>query len=145
MHTTRTLLARLAAAVLTLGLVAAPITLRAQDPQQAPPPPPPASVAGKWAMSMDIENMGPAETALDLKQEGEKVTGTYTGSYGAFQVEGTVKGRILEFAFAMSAQGTEVWLSFRGEVAADGESIIKGTGAIEGLGSVSWTAKRKKS
>jgi hypothetical protein len=118
---------------------------RTQDPQQAPPPPPPAAVAGKWTMYMDIQNMGSAETALDLKQEGEKVTGTYTGSYGTFQLEGTIKGRVLEFGFAMTAEGTQVWLSFRGEVAAGDQSIAKGTGAVEGLGDVTWTAQRKKS
>jgi hypothetical protein len=44
----------------------------------------------------------------------------------------------------MTAEGTAVWLSFRGEVAPDGASILKGTGTIEGMGDVTWTAKRSK-
>jgi hypothetical protein len=101
-------------------------------------------VAGKWAMALELPQMGTANTTLDLKQDGEKVTGTYTGGYGTFQLEGAVKARVIEFAFQMTAEGPAVWLSFRGEVAPDGASILKGTGTIEGMGDVTWTAKRSK-
>jgi hypothetical protein len=39
----------------------------------------------------DVAGHGHART-LELKQDGEKVTGTYTGRYGPFAVQGTVKG-----------------------------------------------------
>ena len=88
--------------------------------------------------------MGTVSPKLEFKQDGAKISGTYTGGYGTFELEGVLKDRVLEFAFVMNAQGTAVEVGFRGEVAADGTSITKGTGAIEGLGDVTWTATRAK-
>jgi hypothetical protein len=115
-----------------------PAALLAQD--QAPKPP--ANVAGKWTMSLEME-MGTATTALDLKQDAAKVTGTYTGRYGSFPLTGTVKERAIEFSFKMNAEGTEVSMSFAGEVAPDGQTM-KGRAELEGLGEAAWSAKRAK-
>ena len=112
----------------------------AQSQDQAPRPP--ASVAGKWTMALELE-MGTATTALDFKQEGAKITGTYTGRYGSFPLTGTVKERALEFAFKMNADGTEANMAFWGEVAPDGQSM-KGRAELEGLGEANWSAKRAK-
>jgi hypothetical protein len=65
----------------------------AQDPQK----PAPTTVTGKWTMSMDIENMGTATTALEFTQDGEKLIGTYTGRYGAFKLQGTLEARKIAF------------------------------------------------
>jgi len=115
--------------------------------QQAPKPadpPKPIDITGKWVMTLNME-MGQATPALVFKQDGEKITGTYTGRYGTYELKGTLKVRALQFGFQMNADGQSVSMSFTGEVAADGESIVKGTGTLEGLGDVTWTAKRDKS
>jgi hypothetical protein len=110
----------------------------------AAPAAPAVSLAGKWNMALDLPNMGTATPTLDIKQDGEKLSGTYTGSYGTFPIEGTLKARTIEFWFSMTAEGTPVRLSFRGELAADNDTIGKGTGSIEGMGEVTWSAKRAK-
>jgi hypothetical protein len=107
------------------------------------PAPRAAAVAGKWAMTLDISGVGPATPALELKQDGEKITGTYTGRYGSFPLRGTLKGRALAFEFTMNADGTEVSMSFAGEVAEDNLSM-KGTASIVGLGDATWTARKEK-
>lgn len=104
---------------------------------------PAVSVAGKWAMTLEM-SMGTGTPTLELKQEGEKIAGTYTGRYGTFALEGTVKGRTIEFAVTMSAEGQAVTISFSGEVAADGLSM-KGTAVIDQLGDATWSAVREKS
>ena len=117
---------------LCVGLVAA---------QEAPKAPP--SVAGKWTLTLVSENFT-ATPALELKQDGEKITGSYTsGRYGSFPLEGTLKGRAIEFAFTMSAEGTTVAMSFKGEVAADGKTM-KGKASLGDLGEATWTAERPK-
>ena len=126
----------------SLLLVAASLVASAQTPTPTPTPAKPINIAGKWAMTLDL-SIGQATPALDLKQDGEKVTGTYTGRYGTFPLQGTLKGRALEFSFQMNAEGQDVTMSFSGEVAVDGESM-KGTATIEGLGDATWTAKRDK-
>lgn len=114
---------------------------QAQDP---PPqdPKPAATVAGTWIMSMEIENMGPATVELAFTQDGEKITGAYTGRYGTFPLEGTLKERAIEFAVLLRTDAGDSYMYFAGEVAEDGKSL-GGTGEIEGLGGVSWSAKPK--
>jgi hypothetical protein len=99
------------------------------------------NVTGKWAMSLEM-SMGTATPALELKQDGTKITGSYTGRYGTFPLEGTLKDRAIQFAFQMGAEGQTVTMTFSGEVAADGQSM-KGTASLGDMGDASWTAKKQ--
>jgi hypothetical protein len=101
----------------------------------------PAAVAGKWTVTLETESFT-ANSGLEFKQEGEKLTGTYTSSrYGATPLQGTVKDRAIEFTFKLSADGTEVPMAFKGEVAADGQTM-KGRASISDMGDATWTAKK---
>ena len=123
------------AAVFVLLMCA--VVVAAQETQKAP------SIAGKWVLTLVTEAFT-ATPALDLKQDGEKITGTYTSTqYGAFPLTGTLKDRVLEFSFTLNAEGTAVAMKFNGEVAADGKTM-KGRATIEGMGEASWTAERPK-
>jgi hypothetical protein len=124
-----------------IGIVAATAVASAQTPPQKPAPPP--NVTGKWTMALEM-SQGTATPALVLKQDGEKLTGTYTGRYGAFPVTGVLKVRAIEFGFTMSADGTDVRMTFKGEVAADAQTM-KGQATLGELGEAAWSAKREKS
>jgi len=126
--------------VVVIAVVLTAIATSAQTPTPAPPKP--INVAGKWLMTLEL-SIGTANPTLELKQDGEKITGTYTGRYGTSQLQGTLKGRVLEFAFQIDAEGQTATMSFRGEVAADAESM-KGQATVEGLGDATWTARRDK-
>lgn len=103
----------------------------------------PAAVAGKWTVALETESFT-ATPALEFKQDGEKLTGTYTSSrYGATPLQGTIKERAIEFTFKLNAEGTEVPMAFKGEVAADGQSM-KGRASIAEMGEGSWSAKKEK-
>jgi hypothetical protein len=130
----KSILASILAVAFVLGTTAAHAQQKPADPG--------VNIAGKWTMSLEME-MGTATPALALVQEGEKISGTYTGRYGEYAVKGTLKGRMLEFGFTMSAEGTAVEMAFAGEVAADAQSI-KGTGSMGPAGEATWTAKRAK-
>lgn len=108
--------------------------------QSQAPAPKPINITGKWNMALEIQ-MGTAAPVLEFVQDGEKITGSYTGRYGKFPLAGTLKGKTLEFAFKMDAEGTAVDMYFQGEVAADGLTM-KGTADLAGMGEASWTAKR---
>ena len=119
--------------------------------QQAPPPAPPKdqapaqsvpSLTGKWAMAVNM-TMGISRPALTLKQEGQKLTGTYAGRYGTFPIEGTLKGRAIELFLTMNVEGEKVEMSFVGEVAADGQSM-RGDADLGQAGDATWTAAREK-
>ncbi len=100
------------------------------------------NVAGKWTITMEM-SMGTATPSLELKQDGTKITGSYTGRYGTFPLEGTLKDRNIEFSFQMGAEGQTVTMSFAGEVAADGQTM-KGTASLGEMGDATWTAKKEK-
>lgn len=120
------------------ALSAAPLAV------QEAPKPKPVDVAGKWVMVLEL-SIGNSNPTLTLKQDGNKVTGTYTGHYGDAPLEGTIDGKgLLQFTVALVAEGEAVSMYFRGEVSADGQSISKGGVQVEGLGDGSWAAKRQK-
>jgi hypothetical protein len=131
------------ATAFVLALFVLTLTASAQTPAPAAKP---VDVAGKWTVVLQLE-IGTSNPTLALKQDGAKITGTYTSArYGDAKLTGTIddKGKIV-FQVALSAEGMDVTMFFSGEVAADGLTIAKGVVNIEGLGEGTWAAKKDKS
>jgi hypothetical protein len=99
----------------------------------------PAKVAGVWTFNVELA-VGTGHPTVTLKQDGEKITGTYEGRYGPSPLEGTVKDQKIEFTVSMTAEGTAVTGVFTGTVQEEGMS---GTMDFEGAGDGTWTAVRK--
>jgi hypothetical protein len=112
---------------------------QAQQKQDAKATP---SVAGKWNMTLEMST-GTGTPILQLKQDGDKITGSYSGRYGTFPLEGSLKERAIVFSVAMTVEGTSVTISFVGEVAADGQTM-KGSASLAEMGDLTWTAKKEK-
>jgi len=127
----RTILVTLLAAI-AVGSVAS---------AQSQPAPRPIDLTGKWTMTLERET-GSSTPTLELKQEGEKLSGTYIGYYGKFPITGTVKAREINFTVKMNIEGMEVAMSFGGEIAADGQ-MMGGHAELGGMGEASWAAKRQ--
>jgi hypothetical protein len=100
----------------------------------------PTSVTGKWNVTLEMQ-AGTASPTLDLKQDGEKISGVYEGRYGKFPLNGTLKDKKIEFAFKMNAEGTDVVMAYSGEVAAD-FMTMKGVAQLDQMGEANWSAKR---
>jgi hypothetical protein len=96
----------------------------------------PAKVAGVWKFTVELE-VGTGHPTVTLKQDGEKVSGTYDGRYGASPLEGTIKDNKIEFTVSMTAEGTAVSGVFAGIVEPEGMS---GSVQFEGAGDGTWTA-----
>ena len=94
-------------------------------------------LTGKWRLTLEME-VGRATPLLELTEKDGKLTGTYTGRYGALPVEGTVEGRKVAFTVAMES----TTLAFRGDIKDDG--TLAGTATFGELGEVKWTAAREK-
>ena len=63
------------------------------------------SVAGSWELSINGPE-GPITATADLKQDGEKVTGSITSPQGSTELSGTFSGNTLSLAFQVqSPQG----------------------------------------
>jgi hypothetical protein len=96
-------------------------------------------VTGKWAFSVET-SAGAGQPTFAFQQDGEKLTGHYTGTFGEADLTGTVKGADITFAFTVDAQGTALKETYTGTVDKD---TMKGKLVIEGLGEGTFTAKRQ--
>ncbi|MCC6245375.1 MAG: hypothetical protein IT353_21215 [Gemmatimonadaceae bacterium] len=97
-----------------------------------------ADVTGKWAFAVVTEN-GTGTPTVVLKQEGEKLTGTYESArMGVRNIEGSIKKDSLRFAL----KGGEVELTFVGVVV--DKDNLKGILDMGGQGNASFTAVRQQ-
>ncbi|HEY6969603.1 MAG TPA: hypothetical protein VJA94_10390 [Candidatus Angelobacter sp.] len=93
-------------------------------------------VTGTWNAQVDLGGQSGAPTFV-LKQDGEKLTGTYSGALGDAPLKGTVKGDKISFDF--DAQGAAV--HYEGTLNADATEM-KGTCDYGGQASGTFTAKK---
>ena len=98
-------------------------------------------VTGAWAFSVQTDAGGGAPT-ITFKQGGEKLTGHYSGeTLGEADLEGTVKGTTIEFAFTANVQGNALPVTYAGTI--ENNNSMTGTLSITGIGNGTFTAKRK--
>ena len=96
-------------------------------------------VTGKWAFNVET-SAGAGAPTFTFKQDGEKLTGHYAGTFGEADLTGTVKGTDITFGFTVDAQGTAIKETYTGTVDKD---TMKGKIVIEGIGEGTFTAKRQ--
>jgi hypothetical protein len=98
-----------------------------------------ANVSGNWKLTLETPN-GPASPSLVLKQEGEKLTGTYKGRFGEAPLEGAVKGKDIKFTVKVNAQGQEFVIEYSGAVEGD---TMKGKVKLGDMGEAEFTGKKE--
>jgi hypothetical protein len=98
-----------------------------------------ADVSGTWEMAVETA-AGSGTPTFVLKQDGDRLTGQYTGQLGEAPVTGTVKGASVEFGFDISVQGTTLHVTYAGTV--EGSSM-KGAVKLADLGEGTFTGKKK--
>jgi hypothetical protein len=90
---------------------------------------------------MTVEmSMGVASPTLDVKQDGEKLSGIYVSRYGDFPVSGSVKGRVITFSVKMRPDDPVI-ITYTGEVSSDSRTM-KGKADLAEMGEATWTARR---
>jgi hypothetical protein len=100
----------------------------------------PANVAGAWALTVET-GQGTGTPSVTFKQDGEKLTGTYSSEvFGEQQVTGTIKGNAITFGFEGTIQGTTITVTYNGTVEKD---TMKGKVKLGDLGEGTFTGKKK--
>jgi hypothetical protein len=99
------------------------------------------NITGKWAFNVQTDGGGGTPT-ITFKQDGETLTGHYSGQLGESDLKGTVKGKMIEFTFNAEAQGQSIDVAYKGEIV--DKDNLKGTLALAG-GQLNgtFTAKRQ--
>lgn len=95
-------------------------------------------VSGSWEVEVQTDQ-GSGSPSFTFKQDGEKLTGNYKGTFGEAPVNGTIKGDKIEFSIKVSGQieGTVVYSG-----TTDGKTM-KGKVSLAGLGEGTFTGKKK--
>jgi hypothetical protein len=97
-------------------------------------------VTGKWAFTVET-SAGAGTPNITFKQEGEKLTGHYSGQLGEADLTGTVKGSEIAFKFTVDVQGNALACTYTGSI--ENKDALKGKLDIAGLGEGTFTAKRQ--
>lgn len=97
-----------------------------------------ADVSGNWSAAVTLD-AGSGTAKFTFKQNGDKLTGTYTGQVGTANITGTVKGSDVEWSFESEQAGK---ISYKGTLGADGK--ITGTVEYGQLGAGKFTAEKDK-
>jgi hypothetical protein len=95
-------------------------------------------LSGTWNAKVELGSGQSGSPTFVLKQDGEKLTGTYSGALGDAPVKGTVKGNDVTLDF--DASGAHIHYS--GKVDNDGKKM-EGTVDYGGQASGTFTATRK--
>jgi hypothetical protein len=97
-------------------------------------------ITGTWEMTVESPQ-GQMVITATYKQEGETLTGKHVSEMGETPLKGTVKGADIEYTVTLDMGGQVMSIVHKAKV--DGDTI-KGSADIEGMGSIPFTAKRKK-
>jgi len=104
-----------------------------------------ADATGKWSWTVNF-NGNEVKQTLDLKQDGEKLTGNITGRNGQKTdiTDGKANGNDISFAVVRNRNGQEIKQAFKGTV--DGDNLkLKVTVNVNGQEQTrDITAKREK-
>lgn len=94
---------------------------------------------GKWNITLSIAGMGEIPAVADIKQDGDKLTGTLSGPAGDLVIAGTVTGRTVKIDFEADTPQGKLPVSMTGDM---GDTSVTGKASIAGLGEADWTATR---
>ena len=97
-------------------------------------------VSGTWAFEVTLE-FGTGNSTMVFKQDGEKLTGQYSGTYGEAVVSGTIKGKEITFSYDLARETGTFHVVYQGVVEKD---TMKGTLSIGDMGNGSFSAKKTK-
>ncbi len=97
-------------------------------------------VTGRWTFNVET-SAGSGTPTMTFKQDGEKLTGHYSGQLGECDLTGSVKGVDISFSFTVDAQGTTIKATYSGTI--DAKDSMKGKVELFGLGDGTFTAKKQ--
>ncbi len=99
-----------------------------------------ADLSGTWELQVESD-VGSGTPTFTFKQDGNKLTGTYSGQLGEAPVTGTVDGDKVQFSFEVSPAGDKITVTYSGTT--EGVNKMKGTVVFGGMGKGTFTGVKK--
>jgi hypothetical protein len=122
-------MSRLLLIVLLAALARAPLPAAGHD------------VSGAWEFNVDTA-AGSGTPSFVFTQDGEKLTGTYSGLFGKADLTGTVKGDQIDFKFNFSYSGQSGVAHYTGTI--ESATAMKGKVEFGDIGDGTWTGTKQK-
>lgn len=97
-------------------------------------------ISGAWQFAVQTD-AGSGSPTFNFKQDGQKLTGDYSGALGQATLTGTLQGNQLRFSFKADAGGQSAEVTYTGKVLT--KDSMEGTVSLAGLGEGTWTGKRR--
>jgi hypothetical protein len=97
-------------------------------------------ISGNWEFTVDTA-MGSGSPSFVFTQDGEKLTGTYTGLFGKAELTGTVKGDQVDFKFDFSYEGQSGVAHYTGTIKS--ASSMEGKVQFGDIGEGTWSGTKK--
>ena len=98
-------------------------------------------IAGTWDVTF-MTPQGEFPATATLTNEGGKVSGTFASQLGQVPVSGTLDGTTVKLSLVAESPQGSMSVAMTGELA--GDSIVKGSADVSGMGQMEWSAKRAK-
>ena len=98
-------------------------------------------ISGNWDFNVDT-SAGSGSPSFVFKQDGEKLTGTYSGLLGKADLTGTVKGDQIDFKFHFDYSGQSGTAHYSGTI--ESATQMKGKVEFGDLGDGTWTGTKQK-
>lgn len=99
-------------------------------------------LTGRWMLAVVTDN-GTGYPVLEITQDGDKVSGTYTSNaMGSRTISGTVRGDTVAFTLSASAGGEGVVLTYTARIVT--ADSLSGTVDFAGMGGASFTGRRQR-
>jgi hypothetical protein len=98
-------------------------------------------VTGTWTFDVRT-HAGSGTPTLTLEQDGEKLTGRYSGQLGQAPLTGTIRHGAIEFAFDVTLDGTALHVVYSGS--APDSTSMKGTVTLGELGDGTFTGRKQR-
>jgi hypothetical protein len=97
------------------------------------------NLTGKWLLDVQTD-AGTGTPTVTLKQDGDKLSGHYSGQLGEAELTGSVKGSDFKFSFSGDLQGQKFTVTYTGTAEKD---TMKGTLDLAGMATGTFTGKKQ--
>jgi hypothetical protein len=97
-----------------------------------------ADISGSWEFTVETAQ-GSGTPSFEFKQQGETLSGTYSGQFGTAKLSGTVKGDQVDFTFEIPNMDGKA--HYKGTL--DGLTRMKGDVEYGDVAKGTFTAKKK--
>jgi len=98
-------------------------------------------ISGNWEFNVET-SAGSGSPSFVFRQDGEKLTGTYSGLLGKADLTGTVKGDQVDFQFKFDYSGQSGVAHYSGTI--ESATQMKGKVQFGDLGDGTWTGTKQK-